>query len=183
MDFDSVGRLVTCLDIATLKFIGERRKIHELLTTSSTVGSQSGGLGMLIWIGGIQRMKGGRVDRVTGNMLPPIIKRHAPRVGAVISPKTGQPLRVGMKTKPSTVSLTNGAVSGFDLRVMENRFAKNHVSAGRPNEIVQRVVRVFRAKPTEDFSTHVGFAVAICVFQKRQMWLFGNVNTAIAELE
>ena len=66
-----------------------------------------------------------------------------------------------VKTKPAGVLRADGTVSGLDLGVVENGFAKQEIAIGRPHKIVQRVVGIFRAESGEDALAEVCLAVAI----------------------
>ena len=58
VDFHSVGRLVTHLDIVALQLTGKGFKINEFLSAGSRVGAKSGRFRMLFRILGVQRVEG-----------------------------------------------------------------------------------------------------------------------------
>ena len=75
---------------------------------------------MLLGIDRIQRMKGLRVDRVTGNVLAPVIKGDAPGIGTVVGAKTGQAMQTRLETEPAAILLAHRTIGRLDLAVMKN---------------------------------------------------------------
>ena len=120
---------------------------------------------------------------MTGHVLAPIVKSDAPRIRAVIRAETGQPVRTRFVTEPAAVGLPNGSIGRFHLSVVKDRLSKDQVSVGRPGEVVQRMVRIFRAESAEYHPSQVGFAVVVGVFDKRQVRHFRDVDAAVAEFE
>ncbi len=60
-------------------------------------------------------MKGRGEHRMTCLVLSPVIKGHAPRVGARVSSKAEEFLVARLKSKPATVLLSDGAIGCFNL--------------------------------------------------------------------
>ena len=92
-------------------------------------------------------------DWMTGDMVAPIVKRHSPRIRAVVSAEAGQPLCSWLEAEPAAVLLPDRAVRRLDLGVMKDRLAKDEITARRPGDVVQRVMRVFRAEAGQNSAT------------------------------
>ncbi len=72
---------------------------------------------MLLRVGRINRVKRGRINRVTGNVLSPVVKRYTPRVGAMVRAETRESMSSRLEAVPTTILLPDRAVRRFDLRV------------------------------------------------------------------
>ena len=120
---------------------------------------------------------------MTGDVLAPVVERHAPRVRAVVGAEADQPLRARLEAKPAAVLLPHRTVGRFDLRVMKDRLAKDQIAVGRPGEIVQRVMRVLGAEARQHDAMHVRLVVAVGVLQEREVRLLGDIHAAVTELE
>ena len=125
MKLHAVGRLVAHLHVAALHLLGPRGEIHKLLTARTAVGAQACRARVLLRINRIECVKGLGVDRMTRHMLAPVVKRHTPRVGAVVGTKAGELVLARLETKPATVLLAYRAIRRLNLTVMENGFAEN----------------------------------------------------------
>ena len=134
---NTVGWLVPRLDVAALQLIGKCREINELLSACSRICTQSIRTSVLSRIRWVERVKSSGKDRVTGDMLPPIVKRHSPRVCARIGTETGQPVAVGIKAEPATILLTNRTIRCLDLTVMKDRLTKNQITVRSPYKVVK----------------------------------------------
>ena len=65
-------------------------------------------------------MVSGSEDRVTGDVLTPVIESNAPRVGACMRTEGGESVQFRFPGKPPTVLLADGAVGSLNLSVMED---------------------------------------------------------------
>src|SRR5262245_41147050 len=128
-------------------------------------------------------MERSREDWVAGHVMAPVIERYAPGVGAGIGAKAGEATGSRLKAEPAAVLLADRAIRRFDLRVMKDRLTKQEVAVGRPDEVVQGVVRVFGAASAEQYLANVGLVVAVGVLEKRQVRHVGHVDAAVAKLE
>ena len=125
VDFDAVCRLVTRFDESTLQLVRKRRKVNELLTAGTGVRPQTCWRRMLLRVRWIERVKRGRINRMTGNVLPPVVKRYTPRVGAVVRAETRESMSSRLEAVPTTVLLPDRTVRRFNLRVEKDGIAKN----------------------------------------------------------
>ena len=123
------------------------------------------------------------VNGVTGDMLTPVVKRHAPWIGAEISAKTGQSLISGLKTKPTAITLPDWTIRGFNLGMMEHGLPKDQVTVRGPRKIVEGMVTVFGTEPCEHPLPKIGSAITIRIFEECQVWHFGHVHSPIAKFE
>ena len=131
----------------------------------------------------IERMKCRRKDRVAGHVQSPIVKGHAPRIGAVIRAKAGQPLVTRLEPEPAAVLLADRSVRSLHLRVMEDRFPPEQIAVGGPGEVVQRVMGVFGAEAAQEDLPQIGLAVAVGILEERQVRHLRDIHPAVAELE
>ena len=85
---------------------------------------------MLFGVLGIERMKGLRVNRVAGHMLPPIIEGDTPWIGAGVSPEAGQAMPLWLEAEPTTVLLPDRTIGSLHLSVMKNGLTQDQIAVG-----------------------------------------------------
>ena len=179
----TVGRLVTNFHVAALHLLGPRGEVHKLLAASTAVGTQAGRARVLLGIHRIERVKGLGVDWVTRHVLAPVVKRHPPRIGAMVSAEAGELVLAWLETKPATVLLTYRAIRRLNLAVVENGFAEDQIAIRAPHKIMERMVTVLAAEPSEHQLAVVSLAVAIGVLDETHVRLLAHVHAAIAEFK
>ena len=128
-------------------------------------------------------MVSGGEDRITGNVLAPVVEGYAPRVGACMGSERGQAVKFRFPGKPSAVLLADGAVRSLHLSMVKDRFPKDEVAIGRPGEIVEGMVRVLATEPGQDGFLVIGFTVPVGVLEKGHVGFFRNVDPSVAEFE
>ena len=121
-------------------------------------------------------MVGGGEDRITGNVLAPVVEGYAPRVGACMGSERGQAVKFRFPGKPSAVLLADGAVRSLHLSMVKDRFPKDEVAIGRPGEIVEGMVRVLATEPGQDGFLVIGFTVPVGILEKGHVGFFRNVK-------
>ena len=126
---------------------------------------------MLQRIGRIKRMKSRSKNRVTGNVIPPVVEGHPPRIRIGIIPKRDQALIIRPKPKPRAVPRPNRTIRGFHLGMMENRLPEKQVAVRRPDKVMQRVVGIFRPKSRQHLATVIRFSVPIGILEKTEVRL------------
>ena len=179
----AVGRLVAHLHVAALHLLGPRGEVHKLLAASTAVGTQAGRARVLLGIHRIERVKGLGVDWVTRHVLAPVVKRHPPRIGAVVSAEAGELVLAWLETKPATVLLTYRAIRRLNLAVVENGFAEDQIAIRAPHKIMERMVTVLAAEPSEHQLAVVSLAVTVGVLDETHVRLLAHVHAAIAEFK
>ena len=65
-------------------------------------------------------MKSLRVDGVTGNVLAPVIKSNAPRIGTVVGAEAGETMQARFKTELTAILLAHRAVRRLNLAVVKD---------------------------------------------------------------
>ena len=91
-------------------------------------------------------MMGGGKYGITGNVLAPIVKSHAPWVGAWMRAKGSESVQLGLPGKPTAVLLSNGAIGSFHLGVMKDGLSENQITIRCPSKVVQSMMRVLAPK-------------------------------------
>ena len=183
MKLHAVGRLVAHLHVAALHLLGPRGEVHKLLTARTAVSAQTGGARVLFGVNRIECVKGLGVDRVTRHMLTPIVKRHPPRVGAVVGAKAGELVEARLEAKPTAVLLAHRAIRRLNLAMVENGFTENQIAVRAPHKIMQRMVTVLAAESGEHQLAVIGLAVAIGILDETHVRLLTHVYAAITKLK
>ena len=184
VDFHTVRRLVTNLDeVFPLQLVGKMSHVHEFLAADSRVGRQASWTGMSSRVCRVHGVEGGGKDRMTCQVLSPVIKGDAPRVGAVVHAEGGQPVRAGAVTEPAAIGQPDRTISGLHLAVMEDRLAGHQVPVRSPDNVVQGMMRILRAKSGQHVPPQIGLAIPVGVLEKCQVGSLGNINTPIAKLK
>ena len=87
-------------------------------------------------------MMGGGKYGITGNVLAPIVKSHAPWVGAWMRAKGSESVQLRLPRKPTAVLLSNGAIGSFHLGVMKDGLSENQITIRCPSKVVQSMMGV-----------------------------------------
>jgi hypothetical protein len=85
-----------------------------------------------------------------------------------------------MVEKPRGVLGADRSVGGFDLTVVEDRFAEEEITAGSPGEVVKGMVGVLTAESGEEDLALIHFPVAITISEVGQVRFFRAINAAIS---
>ena len=122
-------------------------------------------------------------DRVTGNVVPPVVESHTPRVRVSIAPKSDKLLCPRRVAEPGRVLGTDRSVGSFDLGVVKDRLAEDEITIRRPDEVVERVVAVLCAEAGEHARLFVSPVVTISVLEKNQVRLIGDIDSVFSDNE
>ena len=183
MNLHTVGRLVPHFHKTSLHFFRPAIEVHEFMTTNAGVCRKSCRSGVLLGIGWIQGMEGRGENRMTGHMIPPVIKSHSPRIGIGVTAKRRKSMAIRSKLKPGTIVRAHGTIRGLDLAVMKNGFPEKQISFRGPNKIVQGMMRIFTAEAGQQSNTLIGFPVSIRISNPAHERLFRYVNTSITQFK
>ena len=97
-------------------------------------------------------MMGGGKYGIAGDVLAPIVKSHAPWVGAWMRAKGSESVQLGFPRKPTAVLLSNGAIGSFHLGVMKDGLSENQITIRCPGKVVKGMVESSHPKPVRGIS-------------------------------
>ena len=137
----------------------------------------------MLGIGRIKRVVSGSEYRITCNVLTPVIKGHAPRVGACMCTERGEAVKFRFPCEPSAVLLSDGSVRSLNLGMVKDGFPKDEVTIRGPGKVVKSMVRVLATEPGQDGFPVVRLAVPIGVFEEAHVRFFGDIYSSVSEFE
>ena len=110
-----VRRFVAGLDEAALQLLRVEVEIDELLAAGAGIRGHFACARMLLRIRRIRGVKGAGENRVTGDVVAPIVKSNAPGIRARVTAENRQLLRVRAQAEPARVIHAHRPIGRLDL--------------------------------------------------------------------